>query len=367
MRFFTKLLVCIILGQAFFSTFVYAVAVDVFINDTKINVDANVDGDSLVIPFNPNVVYTPELNRVAITDYTMFLQDVDILAADSTFQKAKFYSTTNPTPQPLVIWLHTWSTTSDTLYSYQGICLPSEIIQRNWNYIQPNFRGANDDPEACASDKVITDIDEAIQYAITNGNVDESKIYVIGASGGGFAAINHFMRSTQNVVDAYYMWVPVTDLIAWFFETQDKGYQGYYYNIASVLQNNGSLNVEEAKRRSSIYQTTPVAKFTTTKLTFYAGIRDGYNGAAVPFSHSVLMFNKLVKDSGYPNDRVPLADMFYMIDNLAPPTVQNLGTLENGSAILYEKTVNDLQLIIFDGGHEMYIDQAVLDIELEIQ
>jgi hypothetical protein len=294
------------------------------------------------------------------------LTEVDITATvDGATQKALFYKS-KTLNRPLIVFLHTWSSDYSTIYEYGGYVFSDEITSRDWNYIQPNFRGANNNPDACVSTKVISDIDDAINYAIANGNVDTSKIYIVGPSGGGLAALGHFMKSTRTDIKGYYVWVPITDLAAWYFQTFDKSYDNYFYDISNSLRCDGKLNFTEAQNRSPIYMTTPVGKLDNTFIKFYAGIRDGYDGAAVPFTHSVLMFNKLLKDKGLPNDRVPLNDVLYMVENHQPSVIQDLGTLTGGKTIKYKKTVGNLDLTLFDGAHEMIIEHAITDLENEI-
>ena len=83
---------------------------------------------------------------------------------DGAIQKAYFYPTTKKDPQPLIVNLHTWSndyTQYDTL---------SDLSKaKDYNYIHPDFRGANRTKDACCSELVISDIDAAIDFAIKKG------------------------------------------------------------------------------------------------------------------------------------------------------------------------------------------------------
>jgi len=108
---------------------------------------------------------------------------------DGTIQKAVFYKTPFSEKQPLIVSLHTWS--GDYL---QEDPLANEIVLRGWNYIHPDFRGPNNHPNACGSSLVISDVEDAIRYAIENGNVDEPEVHIIGVSGGGYATLLLFMK-----------------------------------------------------------------------------------------------------------------------------------------------------------------------------
>ena len=66
---------------------------------------------------------------------------------------------------------------------------------------------------------VISDIDAAIDFALENANVDTSRIYVIGMSGGGYATLAIFMKSKHRI-KKFSSWVPLVDLIQWYDETK---------------------------------------------------------------------------------------------------------------------------------------------------
>ena len=121
------------------------------------------------------------------------VKEVAIQASkDGQIQKAYFYATTNARPQPLIVSLHTWS--GD--YT-QNDLLVKQCLLNNWNYIHPDFRGPNWTVPACGSPLVLSDIDDAIQYAIDHGKVDPAEIHVIGGSGGGYATLMMFLNTSD--------------------------------------------------------------------------------------------------------------------------------------------------------------------------
>src|SRR5690606_28748365 len=96
------------------------------------------------------------------TDWEADFEVVDILSTmDNSLQKAYFYKTTSKEPQPLIVSLHTWSGNYE-----QKDELAALARSKNLNYIHPNFRGANNSMQACASEWALADIDDAISYAI---------------------------------------------------------------------------------------------------------------------------------------------------------------------------------------------------------
>ena len=96
--------------------------------------------------------------------------------------------------KPLVVNLHSWSFdyTQDNLLAYA-------VAQAGWNYIQPDFQGPNNHPDACLSEKVITNIDEAIDWALENWKADRSAIYVVGFSGGGYVALGYYLKGKHEL------------------------------------------------------------------------------------------------------------------------------------------------------------------------
>ncbi len=103
--------------------------------------------------------------------------------ADNTKQPALFYAPKVEAEQrPLLVGLHSWSSDYKQTMSvpYAKWC-----IEKKWNFIHPNFRGPNRRPEATGSELVVQDILSAVDYAKKNGAVDERRIYLVGASGGG--------------------------------------------------------------------------------------------------------------------------------------------------------------------------------------
>lgn len=280
--------------------------------------------------------------------WNSLISEVEIeSSADEENQEAYLFKSDKTSP--LIVSLHQWSTSFDKYDELSEL-----VIDAGWNYIRPNFRGPSNNPDACGSDLVVSDIDDAIQYAIDNGNVDTSQIHIVGASGGGHASLMHFMKSNVEV-NSYSVWVPVTDLVSWYGESvvRDNSYS------EDVLQCTGSvdiLNIDESKKRSPLYLKTPVDKFDETSIHIFAGINDGYNGA-VPISHSINFYNKVIDDLGLSeSDKVPFDKSEEMIHtkNLKETSSMKLGDRD----LIYEKSIDNLSINIFDGGHEILNHEA---------
>jgi lysophospholipase L1-like esterase len=281
-------------------------------------------------------------------------------SADGSMQKAWFYRSLLSNPQPLIVSLHSWS--GD--YSQEDP-LTKEILLRDWNYIHPDFRGTNDKPNACGSDLVISDIQDAIIYAIKNGNVDTSNVHIIGASGGGYATLLVFMK-LQYPVRSFNAWASISNLDDWYWECKGRGLK-YAKDLEMVTTNGNGFNKSEAIKRSPLLMKYHPEKRKGSNLSIYAGIHDGYTGS-VPISHSINMFNKLIKDM-YPDQIDELVSDSVKISLLTKrinPVPKNDLTL-GGRKIHLIKQLANLSLTIFEGGHEMLVPQALALIQIEGQ
>lgn len=244
---------------------------------------------------------------------------------------------------PLLVSLHTWSgdyTQADPLATL--------ALEAGWNYIHPDFRGPNWTTEACLSTKALSDIDDAIQYAIENGSVDPARIFVVGVSGGGYATLGSYLRS-RHTVRAWLAWVPISDLVAWFYESQNRESQ-YAQDIINCTSDDGEFDEEEARRRSPLHWNFP--EELPGRLEIYAGINDGYSGS-VPISHSILFFNKLAEHLGEEDARLKEAEIIRLL-------VRGIGRRHSNELgdrdLILQAHIEGASLSIFDGGHEMLAD-----------
>ena len=88
-------------------------------------------------------------------------------------EQQTMWDNSKPKPRPLAVALHTWSFghLNSNAEHYLKHCR-----QRDWHVIYPAFRGPNNQPDACGSEKVVSDIVSAVKYATSVCNVDERYI-----------------------------------------------------------------------------------------------------------------------------------------------------------------------------------------------
>ena len=299
----------------------------------------------------------PAWDNTAKTTWSAEFQQVAIPShIDGAQQKAYFYPSTHKQPQPLVVSLHTWSGDYQ-----QEDPLTKEILARDWNYIHPDFRGPNNKPDAMGSSLALSDIEDAIQYAIKHGNVDTSEVHVIGVSGGGYATLYAYMQ-LDYPVKSFSAWAPISDIEAWYWESVGR-HQKYANDIVAAL--GGAFDQAAARRRSPIFQDLPKANRQHAALYIYEGIHDGYTGS-VPITHSLNMYNRVVADWQHSTTDVDeIAQLARSDKNLVSDheiielvTKRTLPVSTRpdkelfGRQVYLDKQAGNIHLTIFEGGHE---------------
>lgn len=275
-------------------------------------------------------------------------------SADGAIQKAFFYASSAGQPQPLVVSLHTWS------QSYiQRDTLVEQIQVKDYNYIRPNFRGPNYTYEACGSPLVASDIDDAIAFAIQHGNVDTNNIHVIGVSGGGHATLIAYMQS-RYPIRTFSAWVPIADVAKWYYESKGRDTRYAKHISQATTGTTYYMDTYEAMKRSPIHMHTPVEKRKNSKLYLYAGIHDGHRTSSVPITHTLDMYNKIVGD--YDVNAVEEFIPSQVINQLVVGRYMPGEKREKiaGRTIHYSRQYDGkVQLVIFEGAHEMLVDVAL--------
>lgn len=279
-------------------------------------------------------------------------------AADDSQQPALFWKPDDgddKTKRPLLVALHTWS--SDYLQA-GGEAKYAEWCQlAGWVFIHPNFRGPNSTPEALGSELAVADILSAVDYAKNNANIDESRIYCIGVSGGGHASLLMAGRAPE-LWAGVSAWCGISDIAAWHDQCSTSERKGYAKHIEKAL--GGAPDTPE--RRADAQQRSPLTwlpRAASVNLDINHGVHDGRTGS-VPFSHSLHAWNAVIEkthpeaalsdqaidafyDSQESPDAAPAADPLY-------PDVQQP---------VFRRSAGNTRITIFEGGHEILHDAAL--------
>lgn len=280
------------------------------------------------------------------------LQKISYLSElDNSMQPALFLPASGSEARPLAVCLHTWSYGIDKAYDH----FLTRCKERNWHFIFPYFRGPNKNPDACGSDLVVSDLECAVKFVRNTVAVDESKIYLVGGSGGGHAALLMAGRKPE-LWSAVSAWCPITDIARWCAEISvmkpNPDDRSYDFDIMDSCGGDPAKDEKaaaEARHRSPLTH-LPGARGRVT-VEIGTGIHDGHPG--VPVSHAVEGFNALAA----PEDRISAEDMAYMDKNEAiPEHLKYTGKDDPAfgpSKVLFRRVSGRVRLTLFEGGHEL--------------
>ena len=281
------------------------------------------------------------------------LRDVQIKSsADATMQPARWFAPEKAEDGavPLLVLLHTWS--HDYQQDQQASVLLPECERRGWALIQPNFRGPNRNPDACASKLAIADVLDAVDYAKANARIDESRIYLVGASGGGHMALV-MAHSAPDVWAGVSSWVPVVDLAAWHAETKQAG-RHYWKEIEAVCGGPPGASAEvdaQYKARSPLFH---LKNAQGVAIDLNVGIHDGHTGS-IPVTHSLRAFNALAVANDKRDQQLSAEFIEYVRRRRAmPPALADEKEEEpdRRHKLLFRRAAGPVRLSVFDGGHE---------------
>lgn len=278
---------------------------------------------------------------------------VEIPASDGMTQRAMWFAPATTGKKPLLVGLHTWSSSYATA---GGDAVYAEwCIARGWAFVHPDFRGPNRTPQALGSDRAVQDVVEAVEWAKRQAAVDETRIYLIGVSGGGHMAMQMAGRHPE-IWAGVSAWCGIGDVARWYQEhTKDDQSDRYARDVVGALGKVPAKDDPDAWHRSPQKWLTNAA---SVPLDIAHGIHDGRKGS-VPFEHSLRCYNVAVK----PDARLDPAGIqtFYQTQKLPPGWPAAGADPSYGSHTpLFRATSGNTRVTIFEGGHEI-VHQAALN------
>lgn len=251
-------------------------------------------------------------------------------------------------PTPLLVYLHSWSGN----YKQNNAKWLKQAQQRGWIYLHPNFRGVNQQPEACGSRLARQDILDAIAFVIDHFDVDQSRVYLAGSSGGGHMTML-MVGHHPDRFSAASAWVGISDLADWYrFHVKDGKPQRYAQMILKSLSAKPGTSKEvdaEYRDRSPLYW---IANATEVPLDLNAGVTDGQTGS-VPFMHTLRAYNALAKKNHSP--LITQKEMQQLWDQgklQNPRPGDELPDETYGRDIHLRRKSGQARVTIFQGGHE---------------
>ncbi|HPQ38851.1 MAG TPA: prolyl oligopeptidase family serine peptidase [bacterium] len=282
-----------------------------------------------------------------IEEYPEQVKVVSIISSkDQVKQPALFYVPPSEKPRPLLVALHTWSSHYDQgggEVSYANWC-----IEHGWIFIHPHFRGPNNNPKALGSEFVVSDIEDAVKYAKGHANVDPERVYLIGASGGGHAALLMAGRKPE-IWAAVSAWCPIFDVEKWW---QEKALENSQYAKQMEAACGGkpgeSAEIDRQYRiRSPKNWLHPES---TLPVQIATGVHDGRTGS-VPFTHSLRAFNALAD----PKDKLTEKEIteFYRTQSSSHLGFEPFFDPQYHRKIHFRRNSSMCQVTIFEGTHEI--------------
>ncbi len=257
-------------------------------------------------------------------------------------------------PTPLLVLLHTWSGN----YLQDNKAWHEQAKSRGWIYLQPDFRGRNDNPQACGSKWARQDILDAIDHVGNDYRLDADRVYLAGTSGGGHMAMlmAGYHPGRFSAVSA---WVGISDLAEWYrFHVKDGEPQGYAKMVAASCGGPPG----ESKRIDAQYRArSPIFHLENTgdlPLDLNAGVQDGHTGS-VPIHHTLRAFNLIAQAGGH--DRVSDAEIeqLWTQQKLSNPLPSDrVADPSYGREIRLRRRAGPARVTVFDGGHEGLPDAA---------
>jgi pimeloyl-ACP methyl ester carboxylesterase len=275
-------------------------------------------------------------------------------SVDETQQPALIYTARAGTQRPLLVGLHTWSSAYDSAggdAAYARWC-----IQKDWHFIHPHFRGPNWTPDACGSEKMVQDILDAVAHMQKTHAVDPSRIYLVGVSGGGHAALLMAGRAPE-VWAGISAWASISDIRVWWDQNSRGVHAKYAKHIEKAVGGRPDENdraADECVKRSPV---TYLHQAAGVNLDINAGITDGHDGS-VPFTHSLHAFNATVAQS----DRLCPTFIQAFYDQQAIPAgtcTAEPDPLYGEKDVLFRKVSGNTRMTIFRGGHEIIAPAAL--------
>lgn len=278
---------------------------------------------------------------------------VEIPCSDGTRQHAIWFAPQTVGKKPLLVGLHTWSSTfasagGDAVYA-------KWCIEQGWAFVHPDFRGPNWTPSALGSDRAVQDVVEAVAWAKTQTEVDESRIYLIGVSGGGHMAMLMAGRHPE-LWAGVSAWCGIADIAQWHREHLKNGKPDRYaQNIEAALGHAPTTHDAGARHRSPL---TYLHLATEVPLDMAHGIHDGRTGS-VPFIHSLQAFNQVAAKG----DQLPIGPIQSYYDTQQLPDGWRTPAPDaswGAKTPLFRRVSGNTRVTIFEGTHEI-VHQAALN------
>ena len=277
-------------------------------------------------------------------------------SGDQTDQPALYWAPATDDAVPLLVTLHTWSSN----YRSPEPKYVEWCQQAGWAFVRPNFRGPNNTADALGSDLVVADIVSAVEDVRRRRKIDLNRIYCVGVSGGGHAAMLMAARAPR-LWAGVSAWCGISDIALWHQQCQGSKFERYAQHIEAAL---GGRLKDSADRLADAEHRSPVSWLAKAKtlppLDLNHGINDGRAGS-VPFTHAIAAWNATVADTA--QIAANLAKQFYETRQVPAALAESNSTakdqLYGANQPVFRRRDGNVRLTIFQGGHEIIHNAAL--------
>ena len=259
-------------------------------------------------------------------------------------------------PVPLLVSLHTWSGNLEQ----RNLDLERAAERKGWIYLFPNFRGVNQQPQACGSSTACQDILDAVEWVASKYRVDRQRIYLTGVSGGGHMTMLMVGKHPEPWAAAS-AWVGISDLGTWHAR-HAAGKYGLMMRKCCGGKPGDSTEIDQQYRQRSpitwLHRSLPVP------LDIAAGVHDGHRGS-VPIRQSLNAFNLIARAAqATPVSEQEIVQLSRPDGRLENPRANDEGVDAGwGRKIYLRRQAAKSRVTIFEGGHEGIAEAAVAWLE----
>ncbi len=160
---------------------------------------------------------------------------------------------------PVIIMCHGWSGSKEGYPNYFFVKVSREFAKKGFATLRFDFRGSGDSEgkwEEQNTTTMLKDLDNAIDYLVSNSAIDKEKIGLVGHSQGGRIVL--LQAASDRRVKCLVTWAARTDLSyfwsnAWLDKAKRKGYEFDGFKVSKKwLADDLKYDVEKSIRKIKV-------------------------------------------------------------------------------------------------------------------
>jgi predicted esterase len=273
-------------------------------------------------------------------------------SADGRMQRAIWYDSGSSQPKPLLVVLHSWGADYK-----QNLDIPFAefAIENDWAFVHPDFRGPNLRPAATGSDLAVQDVVDAVEFARRRAAIDGARIYLVGYSGGGMAALV-LAAKRPDLWAGVAAWGAIYDIADWYHHPgKERHYGPQIAASCGGPPRPGTAAEAECRERS------PAMHLENAAGRVPVLIAHGLGDKTVPPRYAMSAFDALAE----PGDRFTDEQRAFVDERGQVPEELKKNALKEdatssrslfesaGTPVRLERRSKSATIVLFEGGHDM--------------